>query len=284
MVQAMLSRLVILPVFAAILTSADSKLTIERPILSQSEDGVPVPTDSRFAPGDVVFFSCQVAGYTKLPKEDNFVVDLAYTIEVRDSKGLLIIPVETGKVASTLTSEDKKWLPKIRHTIALPPLADTDRFQVTVKVKDNLVNASGEATIPLLVEGREVAASDTLTVRNFRFLRTEEDKDPLQVPAYRPGDTVWARFDMTGYKLGEGNSFDVDYGLKVFRPTGEVTYDQPKAAEEKNQSFYPQRHTPGVLSLTLPADLKRGEYTVLLIVHDNMGSQTYETRQKFAVE
>lgn len=269
---------------AATLAGADQKLTIERPVLSQSEDGVPVPTDFRFLPGDIVFFSCQVAGYTKQPKEDDHIVDLAYTIEARDSKGLFIIPVETGKVASTITSEDKKWLPKIRHTIALPPLADTGEYQVSVKVKDNLARSEAQAAIPLRVQGRQVAASDTLTVRNFRFLRTEEDKDPLQVPAYRPGDTVWARFDMTGYTLGEGNAFDVDYGLKVLRRSGETTYDQPKAAQEKNQSFYPQRYTPGVLSLSLPADLQRGEYTIMLTVHDTIGRQSYETRQKFAVE
>ena len=166
----------------------------------------------------------------------------------------------------------------------MPGMAETGEYQVTVKVKDNIGHTEAQASMPLLVQGAEVAPSDTLTVRSFRFLRTEEDKEPLKTPAYRPGDTVWARFDMTGYKLGEENRFDVEYGLKVLRPGGEITYEQTKAAGEKNESFYPQRHTPGVLSLTLPKDLKTGKYTVLLIVRDNLGKQTYQSAQQFQIE
>jgi hypothetical protein len=270
--------------FTAGLNAADKKLTIEHMALAQSEDATRVPSDFRFLPGDIVFFSCQVAGYAKRAREDDSLVDLEFQIDVRDAKGLPLIPVENGKVAERVTAEDKEWSPKIRHTIALPGLAETGQYQITIKVKDNFGNSSAEASIPLLVQGTDVPASDTLIVRNFRFLRTEEDKDPLKTPAYRPGDTVWARFEMTGYKLGEGNSFDVEYGLKVLRPGGDTTYEQAKAAEEKNQSFYPQRHTPGVLSLTLPKDLKAGEYTIVLTVRDNLGKQTYETAQKFQVE
>lgn len=276
--------LVLLAAVTLLVNAADKKLSIEHLDLAQSEDATRVPTDFHFLPGDVVFFSCQVVGYAKRAKEDDSVVDLEYQVEVRDAKGLLVIPVESGKVASTITAEDKDWSPKIRHTIALPGMAETGQYQVTVKVKDNIGHSEAEASLPLFVQGAEVALSDTLTVRNFRFLRTEEDKDRLKTPAYRPGDTVWARFEMTGYKLGQENRFDVEYGLKVLRPGGEITYEQTKAAGEKRESFYPQRHTPGVLSLTLPKDLKRGEYTVLLTVRDNLGNQTYESAQPFQVE
>lgn len=268
-----------------LLFAADNKLALEHPVVSESEDGVPVPSDLRFRPGEVVFFSCQVSGYARQDKGDDTVVDLEYTVEARDATGLLLVPIETGKIASTLTSEDKKWLPKIRHSIALPGLLDPGEYRIIVKVKDNLARgAVAEASVALPVEAREVAPSDTLVVRNFRFLRGEEDRDPLPVAAYRPGDTVWARFEMTGYKLGDGNAFDIEYGLKVLRPSGETTYDQPKAAEEKSQSFYPQRYTPGVLSLRLPPDLARGRYTVVLTVRDNLGGQTAESRFPFTVE
>jgi hypothetical protein len=272
-------------VFTALAAAAaDKKLAIQHMAVAQSEDGTPVPSDFRFAAGDVIFFSCQVAGYTKRPKEDDNQIDLSYQVEARDSKAVLIIPIENGKVAANLGAEDKDWLPKIRHSIALPPLADSGQYRISVKVKDNFGNSEAEASAPFAVESRDVAPSDTLVVRNFRFLRTEEDKDPLQIPAYRLGDTVWARFDMTGYKIGEKNHFDVEYGLKVLRPSGETTYEQPHAADEKNESFYPQRYTPGVLSLNLPRDLNRGGYTIVLTVRDNVGNQSYETRQKFAVE
>ena len=32
---------------------------------------------------------------------------------------------------------------------------------------------------------------------------------------YQPGDTLWAKFDITGYKFGENNRFSVDYGLAI---------------------------------------------------------------------
>src|SRR6202011_294387 len=242
----------ILVLSAFAVRAADKKLSIEHLAVAQSEDGTPVPSDFHFAPGEVIFFSCQVAGFTKRQKEDDHQIDLSYEVEARDPKGVPIIPVESGKVASNLTAEDKDWLPKIRHSVALPGLADSGQYRILVKVKDNFGNSEAEGSAPFSVQSREVAPSDTLVVRNFRFLRTEEDKDPLQILAYRPGDTVWARFDMTGYKIGEKNRFDVEYGLKVLRPTGETTYEQPHAADEKNESFYPQRYTPGGLSLNLP--------------------------------
>ena len=268
----------------SVINAADKKLAIEQMALAQSEDATRVPADFRFRPGEVVFFSCQVTGYVKRAREDDSVVDLEYQIDVRDAKGILLIAIETGKVVSNITTEDKDWSPKIRHSIALPGLAESGQYQVAVKVKDNIGQQDAQATLLLQVEGTDVAPSATLTVRNFRFLRTEEDKDALKTPAYRPGDAVWARFEMTGYKLGEENRFHVEYGLKVLRPGGETTYEQAKAAEEKNQSFYPQRHTPGVLSLALPKDLKAGQYTIVLKVRDNLGNQTFETDQKFQVE
>ncbi len=261
----------------------DKKLKIEEIALAQSEDGTPFFSGYKMLPGDTVFFSCKVSGFARQGDEPPKIF-LSYQIEARDAKGTLILPVEAGKVAADLSPEDKEWRPKIRHTIALPALADSGPYTVTVKVKDEYGKAEAEGSVSMTVQGRAVAVSETLVVRNFRFLRTEDDKDPLQVAAYRPGDTVWARFDMTGYKLGDKNQFDVEYGLRVLKPNGETTYEQARAADEKNQSFYPQRYTPGILSLNLPKDLKKGQYTVVLTVRDNFGGQTYETREKFDVE
>lgn len=261
----------------------EKKLIIENLTLAQSEDGVGVPADAAFLPGEVVYFSCRVAGYGKTG-EDTQSMLLTYGIQARDPKGVPILPAETGKIANELAPEDKQWRPKIRYSISLPPLADSGRYEVQVTVKDEIAKIEAQATIPFLVQGRDVAPSETLTVRNFRFLRSEEDKNPLQVPAYRPGDMLWARFDMTGYKLGEKNQFDIEYGLKVLRPNGETSYEQPHAAAEKNEGFYPQRYTPGILSLSMPKNLNKGEYTLVLSVRDNLGAQSFEERYKFTVE
>jgi hypothetical protein len=134
------------------------------------------------------------------------------------------------------------------------------------------------------VRGRDVPTSDTLVVRDFRFFRGEEDTKPVKIAAYRPGDSLWARFIMTGYKLGTGNQYDIEYGLVVLRADGTVAYSEPHAAAQKDQPFYPQRYQPGVLNLNFPKDQKLGEFTIVLTVRDNVGGQTCETRQQFSVE
>lgn len=266
------------------LAGADEKnLKIENLQLAQSEDGTPLPADFQFVSGETVFFSCRVSGYTRMGEEPPK-LSLTYSIESRDPQGVLILPIETGKVAADLSAEDKHWRPKIRYTIALPPLADSGPYRVVVKVKDEFGKTGAEAASPLLVRGRAVEPSDTMVARNFRFLRSEDDAAPLKDPAYRPGDSVWARFDMTGYKIGEKNRFDVEYGLKVLRPNGEVTYEEPKAAEAHDETFYPQRYTPGILSLNLPKDLAPGEYKIILTVRDNVGGQKQETVRTFSVQ
>ena len=52
---------------------------------------------------------------------------------------------------------------------------------------------------------------------------------------------------MTGYKLGDKNQVNIDYGLKVLREDGSLAYEQPEAATQKIQTFYPQRYQPGEL-------------------------------------
>ena len=89
---------------------------------------------------------------------------------------------------------------------------------------------------------------------------------------------------MTGYKLDEHNQFDIEYGLTVLAADGSVAYSEPRAANAKDQTFYPQRYQPGVLSLNLAKDQPLGDYTIVLAVRDNLGQQSYETRQKFSVE
>jgi hypothetical protein len=264
---------------------AAKKLAIVRPLLSQMEDGAPVSSGYEFLPGETIHFSCQVEGYQKV--EDKSEVEkllLTYQVEARDPRGVLLQPVQEGKEGGTVAAEDKNWMPKILESIVIPPLAESGEYQILVKVNDEFAKATAEARTKFTIKGREVAPSDTLVVRNFRFLRNEEDGKALQVAAYRPGDPVWARFEMTGYKLGEANQFDIAYGLQVLRADGSVAYSEPQAATGKEQTFYPQRYQPGVLNLNLAKDQTPGEYTIVVTVRDNLGNQTYETRQKFSVE
>ncbi len=142
---------------------------------------------------------------------------------MQDARGVPLQTPQDGKVLTTVSAEDKDWLPKIREMVAVPPLADSGEYELIVKVKDELAVATTESRARFLVKGRDVAPSDTLVVRNFRFLRGENDEKPLQLAAYSPGDMVWARFDMTGYKLADHNQFDIEYGLTVLNADGSAS-------------------------------------------------------------
>jgi len=266
---------------ALIAAPAPKKIAIVRIAFAQSDDGVPAPKDEYFVPGETIFFRCEVEGYQKTEKNE---IQISYQVDAEDARGIALLAPENGLVKTTLSPEDKNWMPKIRYTVIVPPLADSGEYYVVVKVKDELASSSVEARATFSVKGRDVAPSDTLVVRNFRFLRSEEDSEPLKVAAYRPGDAVWARFDMTGYKVSEKNLFDIEYGLEVLSADGSVAYSEPHAAAAKEQPKYPQRYQPGVLNLTLPNDIAKGEYTIVLTVHDNLGKQVTETREKFSIE
>jgi hypothetical protein len=120
----------------------------------------------------------------------------------------------------------------------------------------------------------------------LRYLVVPKENAPeaLTVPAYKQGDMVWARVDMAGYKLGEGNSFQVGYGLEVFRANGESLFKQEEAANETGKSYYPRRYLLGSLSLQLTKDLDPGEYSIALRIRDAVGAQQSETKHAFRVE
>jgi hypothetical protein len=272
---------------ASLAIAADKPLAIVHTAFAQSEDGSPVASDDDFVPGETIHFSCQAEGFRKVDRPNDYGkrdISLKFQIQVRDKSGALLKPVQEGKIQTTVTEEDKNWLPKLRETIVVPPLADTGEYSVLVKLSDELASVNIEKSAVFHVRGRDVAPSDTLIVRNFRFFRNEDDVKPLPVAAYRPGDSVWARFDMTGYKLGEKYQVDIKYGLTVLRSDGSVAYAEPEAAHQDIQTFYPQRYQPGVLNLNLAKDQPLGQYTIVLLVRDNLGAQMYETRETFSVE
>jgi hypothetical protein len=267
--------------------AADKPLAIVHTVFAQSEDGPPVASDEDFIPGETIHFSCQAEGFRKDDKKNDYGkqnISLKFQILVRDKSGALLKPVQDGKIETIVTQEDKDWMPKLRETIVVPPLADTGEYVVLIKLSDELASANTEKSVIFHIKGRDVAPSDTLTVRNFRFLRKEDDERALPVAAYRPGDSVWARFDMTGYKLGDKNQVDIEYGLTVLREDGSVAYTEPTAADQKVQTFYPQRYQPGILNLNLAKDQPLEKYTIVLSVRDNIGKQMYETRETFSVE
>jgi hypothetical protein len=138
--------------------------------------------------------------------------------------------------------------------------------------------------VSLVVRSRQIEPSDTLVIRNFRFFKDENDTRPAPGSLFHPGETLWAKFDITGYKLAEKNHMKVQYGLSVLSTEDEVLFEQADAALEEDTSFYPKRYVPGVLSLSLQPDLAKGNYVLAITAKDLLGDQEYTAKQTFTVQ
>jgi hypothetical protein len=273
---------VLLPVaLACSLWGAAAPLAVVRPTVSDRDGGAAVPSSFVHDPGETMFFSFQVDGYTASSADR---VHLSYKLDAFDSHGVLIMEPVAAEIEETLAPEDKNWKPTVRQEIVIPPLADAGAYKIVISVTDVVGKATATKEVPFEVRGRRVDPSGTLVIRNIRFYRGEDDREALSKPAYRPGDAVWARFDMIGFKYGEANAIDVSYDVAVLAPTGKTLYTQSQAGADRSQSFYPKRYVPAVMSLATKHDTHPGEYTVLITAHDGVGNQTFEARQSFTIE
>jgi hypothetical protein len=276
-----------LQVLSCILTSVLSAATPPKSFkiidagIRQTEDGPLVEKGTTFVPGEVIFFSCHLDGYQVSADHR---VSIQYQFSAVDPANVPVAEPVNGKVDTELALEDKEWKPKIRQTVLVPPLAEPGIYKMRFFAKDELGGAVVSTEAVFEVHGHSVEPSDTLVVRNFRFSRTEDDAGPLKLAAYRPGDTIWAHFDITGFRLGTGNLRDVAYVLSVSGPGGRVLLAPREPTVDKGSSFYPMKYVPCTISLNLQRDIRPDEYTITVTAQDRIGNQTYESKQTFRVE
>lgn len=259
-------------------------LKVDRPALHQIEDGPVLAAAHEFVAGETVFFSCFATGYQIQEKDEERSVRLSWNASIRDAEGILLAEPKSGTLATRILPEDKEWRPKFRYQFLISPYALTGAYRLTVEIKDELSGSSVKHEQDIRVRGSSVAPTDTLTVKNLRFYRSEDDPRALTPAVFRPGDVMWAKFDITGFKLGERNRYAVEYGIAVLRESGEQMFEQPDAAAENGESFYPRRHVAGIMSLNLTKDLARIGYVLVITARDKVGGQTAEVRAAFRVE
>jgi hypothetical protein len=263
------------------LWGAGTPLAVVRATVSDRDGGAAVPGSFAHNPGETMFFSFQVDGFTA---SSGARVNLTYKLNAFDPNGLPLMPQVSAEIEETLAPEDKNWKPTVHQEIVIPPLADSGTYKIAISVTDVIGKATATAEVPFEVHGRRVEPSDTLVIRNIRFYRSEDDREALSKAAYRHGDAVWARFDIIGYKFGDGNAIDVGYDVAVLAPNGKVLYSQAQAGADQSQSFYPKRYVPAIFSLATKPDTRAGEYTVSITAHDGIGNQTFEAHQSFSIE
>jgi len=262
-----------------------SKLAFERLALHQYEDGPLLASSYQFLPGETIWFSVRIAGFESQPAGDNRNVKLSWQVGIVDPDGVAVEPPRTGRLDESLRPQDKDWVPKFVVSFLLPSFVPGGTYHIPVTVKDELAGSEISGGLEFSVRAESIEPAASFVIRNFRFLRNETDAEALRQPVvYKPGTTLWARFDMAGYKFEANHKFSVDYGLAVLNADGKELFAQPEAAAESKESFYPQLHVPGALSLKLDPNVPPATYTLVVTVHDKIGGQVAEQRETFRVE
>ncbi len=276
----------------ALTAPARAALVIERATLHQFEDGPILPASHVFLPGEPIYFACRLNGYQPLedPKDESRSVKLNWQIEVTDPSGTALVPAASGLIAEPLFRQDKDWRPKFLKEFTIPPFAPPGKYRIRVAATDEVAKSSASTEMFFDVRGHTVEPSAEIIARNLHFLHSEEDGPPLNPVAYHPGETLWARFDITGFgyeKKPDGKDaksrFSVEYGLAVLKETGDQVFAQPAAAADTAETFYPQRYVPGALSLTLDPKVPMGNYILLITMEDKVTGKKAEARGGFRV-
>jgi hypothetical protein len=249
--------------------------------VSQFEDGQGLEGSQKMVVGETGFFRFAAVNFKT---SDTGKVQLTGHVQVFDSRGAAIAPVDDIAIGTTLSQEDKDWRPRFHSQFQLPAIAPPGSYKIHFEVIDEQTKQKAAGDTTFAVDGRDVAPSPTLTVRQIAFYRGADDETPLGVAAYRAGESVWVRFDVTGYKYGEQNAMDVAYDVAVTDAAGKQLFSQENAAVEKSQAFYPQPWVPGSFSLTLQPDMGKAVYSVSITAHDAIGKQNVTEKADFRVE
>jgi len=272
-----------LPGFCA---AADSTLAVVDAGVQQSEDAPVASSGFRFLPGDYLYFTFQISGFGIQSEKRGEVrkISLSYDVRPEDTNGIPLTAPSSGSIETELNAEDKNWSPKRRASFLIPSFIGAGDFHIHVVVKDAVAKSEATKDIPFHIGGLELQPASAITTESFHFLRNENEDEPLEVAAYAPGDTVYARFEMVGFKTGRQNAYHLSYGITVLRPDGKPYLQEPKAAELADSSFYPAQYLPGDLTVTTSATSARGQYVVIVTVRDLIANTSYETRKAFSIE
>lgn len=274
-------RFRLLSAFLPALLAAAPALEVVKPVISQSDGGPPDPAGFTHVAGETLFFTCRVANFTKTPEEK---IHLNYSVEAFDPQGIPLIDAVKNEIADEVTPQDRDWQPKIEIEVPTPPLGPSGAYKIVVKVEDTIAKTSAELSVPFQIRGHSIEPSETLVVRNFHWFRGEDDTQPIEKAIYHPGDAVWAKFDIIGYKLGQGNKIDVSYVTSLISPEGKVMWTQPDPAVDQDASFYPKRYVTATMGINLLKDTKPGDYMIGVQVKDGVGKQTATAKFPFTLQ
>src|ERR1700678_4568192 len=154
---------VLLTVFASAVVYAAPALHLVQTAVSDIDGGPPNPVTFEYRPGQVVYFTCRVSGYTQDKDQQ---VRLAYSVQGFDAHGVPVAEIAKDSLNAEVAPQDKEWLPKVETPITLPSLLFSGQYKIVVKVEDLVAKTSADLTVPFTVRGvDDVEPSDALAVQ-----------------------------------------------------------------------------------------------------------------------
>ena len=266
--------------------AAESSLAVIQARIATEEDGPVISTGTRFLPGESLYLTFEIAGFQtrKLPDSETKSIGLSYEITPQDAQGRPLEASTSGEIQTELAAEDKNWVPKRRVSFLIPSFVAAGEFHIHVSVKDLFAGTQASADLPFSIGGTEVTPTPTVSMKQFAFLRKEDDADGLSVPAYRAGDTVYARFNITGFQHGPENAHHLAYSVLVLAPNGKPYIQESNAAQIDATSFYPAQFVPANIALRIGKDGQHGAYILVVTVRDLVANQQSQSKQTFTIE
>lgn len=255
-------------------------LSVAKAVLHfKQEDGPAIAADYQYYAGELLYLSFRIGGF-KVVKD---AVNLRWQLVGVDPEGLLLAPPANGVIQEEISANDKEWLPKVAYTLPLPAQLMPGVYKLKIQVADENAQTAADKEVEFKVGGKPLPRVDRFSVLNLGFYRQEGDRQPMEEPRYRAGETLLARFQLAGFQLGGKNRFDVSYGLFILGASGQVLYSQEDAAADSGEPFYPRRLLNGALTLNLTAGVQPAEYTLVVKAKDRVGQTEAEARAQFKV-
>lgn len=265
--------------------AATGELRVIYSSFARYEGGAPMPQPITFLPGDQVVFRAKVSGFRAAEVGfQEFRVNLTYEVSATDSRGLVIGKTRKGEVKEPIHKEDKEWLPTLQYTFLIPEMAEFGAVRIHLRVHDEVSQQNAVFEESVQVNGKRLPALESVSVINFGFYRSEGDSSPLPAGVYRPGNTLWAKFDLAGFQIEEQNHFYAECDVQVRDAAGKLLFEQPQAISKDAKPEYPQRYLPGTFSLEIRPGTPKGQYAITVIAHDRLSGRSSEIVFPFSID
>ncbi|MCC6263127.1 MAG: hypothetical protein IT169_06080 [Bryobacterales bacterium] len=265
--------------------AATGDLRVAYTSFSRYDGGAPMPQPITFLPGDQVVFRAKVSGFriAEIGYQE-FRVKLSYEMSAVDFRGLAIGKLKKGELDEPVHKEDKEWLPTLDYKFLIPAMAEYGSARIHLRIRDEVSQKEAVFEETILINGKRLPVLNSVSVIDFGFYRRQEDRSPLPAGVYRAGDTLWAKFDLAGFRIEDQNHFHAECDVQVRDAEGKVLFEQPGAISRDARPEYPERYLPGTFSLEIRPGTSKGKYSVAVIAHDRLSGQSSESVFPFTID